>query len=143
MANYRMKDGQQLGLVTTLRGNMMHSFLDRLINLGLPRTFDLQCSTPSSFDELGTCRIRIHEQSMFPEDRCNEIGKLKGVNVCIRTSMKTNKETQNLLARVAVFPSVIFSFVMGRKDVNVASDMCIGCVTHACILLFCFFFPAK
>ncbi|WCJ31011.1 50S ribosomal protein L5 [Euphorbia peplus] len=79
---------------------MMRSFLDRLINLELPRTFDLQCSTPSSFDGHRNYRIRIQRQNMFPEDRYDEIGKLKGVNVCIKTSMKTNEETQNLLAFV-------------------------------------------
>ncbi|XP_065859740.1 large ribosomal subunit protein uL5c-like [Euphorbia lathyris] len=102
MANYRMHDGQRLGLIVTLRGNVMYSFLDRLINLGLPRTFDLQGVTPSSFDGHGNYRIRIHEQSMFPEDRYDAIGKLKGVNVSITTSAKTNEETQNLLAFVGM-----------------------------------------
>ncbi|KAH9732500.1 50S ribosomal protein L5 [Citrus sinensis] len=77
---------------------MMYSFLDRLINLGLPRTRDFQGVNPNSFDGHGNYSIGVKEQSVFPEIRYDALGKPKGIDVCITTTAKTDKEGQRLLA---------------------------------------------
>lgn len=76
----------------------MYSFLDRLINLGLPRTRDFQGVTPNSFDGHGNFSIGIREQSVFPEVKFDAIGKPRGMDVCITTTAKTDQESQRLLA---------------------------------------------
>ncbi|XP_043718153.1 50S ribosomal protein L5, chloroplastic [Telopea speciosissima] len=77
---------------------MMYSFLDRLINLALPRTRDFQGVNPNSFDGHGNYSIGIREQSVFPEIRFDAISKPRGMDVCITTTAKTDKEGQKLLA---------------------------------------------
>ena len=76
----------------------MYSFLDRLINLGLPRTRDFQGLNPYSFDGHGNYSIGIRDQSVFPEIRFDAIGKLRGMDVCVTTTAKTDQEGQRLLA---------------------------------------------
>lgn len=77
---------------------VMYSFLDRLINLGLPRTRDFQGVNPNSFDGYGNYSIGMREQSVFPEIRFDALGKPRGMDVCITTTAKTDKEGQRLLA---------------------------------------------
>ncbi|KAJ4954454.1 hypothetical protein NE237_011237 [Protea cynaroides] len=98
IATFKLREGQPIGLAVTLRGNMMYSFLDRLINLALPRTRDFQGVNPNSFDGHGNYSIGIREQSVFPEIRYDAIGKPRGMDVCITTTAKTDKEAQRLLA---------------------------------------------
>lgn len=76
----------------------MYSFLDRLINLGLPRTRDFQGVNPNSFDGNGNYSIGIREQSVFPEIIFDALGKGRGMDVCITTTAKTDQEAQRLLA---------------------------------------------
>ncbi|OMO72937.1 Ribosomal protein L5 [Corchorus olitorius] len=77
----------------------MYSFLDRLINLGLPRTMDFTgVMNPNSFDGHGNYSIGIREHSVFPEIRFDALGKPRGMDVCITTTTNTNKEGHNLLA---------------------------------------------
>ncbi|ONI23219.1 hypothetical protein PRUPE_2G175800 [Prunus persica] len=97
LATFKIREGQPLGIAVTLRGNVMYSFLDRLINLGLPRTRDFQGLNPNSFDGNGNYAVGIKEQSVFPEIRF-DLGKGRGMDVCIRTTAKTDKEAQTLLA---------------------------------------------
>lgn len=75
----------------------MYSFLDRLINLGLPRTRDFQGVNPNSFDGHGNYSIGFRDQSMFPEIRYEALGKQRGMDVCITTTAKTDKEAHRLL----------------------------------------------
>ncbi|KAL9430232.1 hypothetical protein AB3S75_025589 [Citrus x aurantiifolia] len=98
IATFKIREGEPLGIAVTLRGNMMYSFLDRLINLGLPRTRDFQGVNPNSFDGHGNYSIGVKEQSVFPEIRYDALGKPKGMDVCITTTAKTDKEGQRLLA---------------------------------------------
>ncbi|XP_040988460.1 50S ribosomal protein L5, chloroplastic [Juglans microcarpa x Juglans regia] len=98
IATFKIREGQPLGIAATLRGNVMYSFLDRLINLGLPRTRDFQGVNPNSFDGHGNYGIGIREQSVFPEIRFDALGKQKGMDVCITTTAKTDQEAQRLLA---------------------------------------------
>lgn len=98
IATFKIREGQPLGIAVTLRGNVMYSFLDRLINLGLPRTRDFQGVNPSSFDGHGNYSVGIKDQSVFPEVRFDALGKPRGMDVCIATTAKTDKEGQRLLA---------------------------------------------
>ncbi|KAK9103720.1 hypothetical protein Sjap_020974 [Stephania japonica] len=98
LATFKLREGQTVGIAVTLRGNIMYAFLDRLINLGLPRTRDFQGVNPNSFDGHGNYSIGIRDQSVFPEIRFDALGKPKGMDVCITTTAKTDKEGHKLLA---------------------------------------------
>lgn len=76
----------------------MYSFLDRLINLGLPRTRDFQGVNPNSFDGHGNFSVGIRDQGVFPELAYDALGKQRGMDVCITTTANTDKEGQSLLA---------------------------------------------
>lgn len=76
----------------------MYSFLDRLINLGLPRARDFQGVNPNSFDGHGNFSIGLRDQSVFPEIRYEALGRQRGMDVCITTTAKTDNEGQRLLA---------------------------------------------
>ncbi|KAG6749553.1 hypothetical protein POTOM_046605 [Populus tomentosa] len=77
---------------------MMYSFLDRLVNLGLPRTRDFQGGTPNSFNRQGNYSIGISDQSVFPEINFDAVGKPRGMDVCITTTANTDQEAQRLLS---------------------------------------------
>ncbi|CAA0820747.1 50S ribosomal protein L5- chloroplastic [Striga hermonthica] len=98
IATFKIREGQPLGIACTLRGKVMYSFLDRLINLGLPRTRDFQGVSPSSFDGNGNYSLGIREQSVFPELGYDLYGKPRGMDVCITTTANTDKEAYKLLA---------------------------------------------
>ncbi|KAJ8900610.1 hypothetical protein K2173_025387 [Erythroxylum novogranatense] len=98
IATFKIREGQPLGIAVTLRGNVMYSFLDRLINLGLPRARDFQGLSPNSFDGHGNYSIGIREQSVFPEIRFDVLGKPRGMDVCIATTANTDREGQRMLA---------------------------------------------
>ncbi|CAN4121566.1 unnamed protein product [Withania somnifera] len=98
IATFKIREGQPLGIAVTLRGNVMYSFLDRLINLGLPRTRDFQGVNPNSFDGHGNYSIGFREQSVFPELSYDALGKPRGMDVCISTTAETDKEAHRLLA---------------------------------------------
>ncbi|XP_039134632.1 50S ribosomal protein L5, chloroplastic [Dioscorea cayenensis subsp. rotundata] len=98
IAAFKLREGTTVGIAVTLRGNVMYSFLDRLINLGLPRTRDFQGLNPNSFDGHGNYSIGMRDQSVFPEIRYEAIGKQRGMDVCITTTAKTDKEAQRLLS---------------------------------------------
>lgn len=94
----------------------MFSFLDRLINLGLPRTRDFQGVTPNSFDGHGNYSIGIRDQSVFPEIQYDALGKPKGMDVCITTTAKTDQEGQRLLALMGMpFRETSGTGVLPRK----------------------------
>ncbi|KAK4483493.1 hypothetical protein RD792_010689 [Penstemon davidsonii] len=98
IATFKIREDQPLGIAVTLRGNVMYSFLDRLINLGLPRTRDFQGVSPNSFDGNGNYSVGLREQSVFPEISYDVLGKPRGMDVCIATTANTDKEAQKLLA---------------------------------------------
>ncbi|CAK9156728.1 unnamed protein product [Ilex paraguariensis] len=98
IATFKIREDQPLGIAVTLRGNVMYSFLDRLINLGLPRTRDFQGVSPNSFDGHGNYSIGFREQSVFPEISFDALGKPRGMDVCITTTAETDKEAHKLLA---------------------------------------------
>lgn len=81
---------------------VMYWFLDRLINLGFPRTRDFQGVNPNSFDGHGNYSIGMRDQSVFPEIRYEALGKQNGMDVCITTTAKTDNEAQRLLAMLGM-----------------------------------------
>ncbi|KAJ7951185.1 50S ribosomal protein L5, chloroplastic [Quillaja saponaria] len=98
VATFKIREGQPLGIAVTLRGSTMYAFLDRLVNLGFPRTRDFQGVNANSFDGHGNYSVGIREQSVFPEIRYDALGKPRGMDVCIVTTAKTDQEAQKLLA---------------------------------------------
>lgn len=98
IATFKLREGQTVGIAVTLRGNMMYAFLDRLINLGLPRTRDFQGLNPNSFDGHGNYSIGMREQSVFPEIKYDALDRARGMDVCITTTANTDNEAQRLLA---------------------------------------------
>ncbi|CAN1157305.1 50S ribosomal protein L5, chloroplastic, partial [Linum perenne] len=98
VATFKIREGQPLGIAVTLRGTVMYAFLDRLINLGLPRTRDFQGLNPNSFDGHGNYSIGIQEQGVFPEIKFDLAGKPRGMDVCITTTANTDQEAHKLLA---------------------------------------------
>ncbi|KAL3536778.1 hypothetical protein ACH5RR_000144 [Cinchona calisaya] len=98
IATFKIREGQPLGIAVTLRGSVMYAFLDRLINLGLPRTRDFQGVSQNSFDGHGNYSIGFRDQTVFPELSYDALGKPRGMDVCIVTTANTDNEAQKLLA---------------------------------------------
>eukprot|EP00250_Pteridium_aquilinum_P033354 c5496_g1_i1 orf=420-1277(-) len=97
IAGFKIRQGLPVGIAVTLRGELMYSFLDRLLNLVLPRTRDFLGVSPYSFDGKGNYNLGLKEQGVFPEIRFDNIDKPRGMDISIVTSAKTDKEGQKLL----------------------------------------------
>ena len=98
VANFKIREGMSIGCKTTLRGDKMYNFLDRLINLALPRVRDFRGVPSSSFDGRGNYALGIKEQLIFPEIEYDKIDKVRGMDVIIVTTAKTDEEARELLA---------------------------------------------
>uniref|UniRef100_UPI0030032ABD ribosomal protein L5 n=1 Tax=Prototheca lentecrescens TaxID=2836214 RepID=UPI0030032ABD len=97
IAGFKIRKNMPVGLFVTLRGRLMYSFLDRLINIILPRIRDFQGIDPKSFDGHGNITIGLKEQLMFPEIQYNDIQQLRGMDISIITTAKKDKLALNLL----------------------------------------------
>ena len=97
IANFKIREGQAIGCKTTLRGDKMYEFLDRLINLALPRVRDFRGVNPNSFDGRGNYALGIKEQLIFPEIEYDKVDKVRGMDVIIVTTAKTDEEARELL----------------------------------------------
>lgn len=97
VANFKIREGMAIGCKTTLRGDKMYDFLDRLVNLALPRVRDFRGVSPDSFDGRGNYALGIKEQIIFPEIEYDKIDKIKGMDVIIVTTAKTDEEARELL----------------------------------------------
>ena len=97
VANFKVREGMQIGCKTTLRGEKMYNFLDRLINLALPRVRDFRGVNPNAFDGRGNYALGIREQLIFPEIEYDKIDKLRGLEVTVVSSAKTDEEARRLL----------------------------------------------
>nr|YP_007317204.1 ribosomal protein L5 [Monomorphina aenigmatica]AFZ88806.1 ribosomal protein L5 [Monomorphina aenigmatica] len=102
IASFKVKENMPVGICLTLRGDKMYSFLDRLVNLALPRIRDFQGISNKSFDGSGNYSFGLSEQLMFPEVDFDKIVKVKGMDICIVTSSKTDKEAQFLLKELGM-----------------------------------------
>lgn len=97
IANFKIREGLAIGCKTTLRGEKMYEFLDRLVNLALPRVRDFRGVNPNGFDGRGNYALGIKEQLIFPEVEYDKIDKVRGMDVIIVTTAKTDEEARELL----------------------------------------------
>lgn len=97
IAAFKLRAGMPIGLKVTLRGDRMYHFLDKLINVVLPRIREFRGISPDAFDGYGNYTLGLKEQSVFPELNYDEIDKLRGIEIVIVTSAKTDEEGKHLL----------------------------------------------
>ena len=100
VANFKLREGQVVGVKVTLRGDRMWEFLDRLFNVALPRVRDFHGINPNSFDGRGNYALGVKEQLIFPEIEYDKIDKIRGMDICICTTAKTDEEAKELLTMV-------------------------------------------
>jgi len=98
IAIFKLREGQSIGAKVTLRNNRMWDFIDRLINIVLPRQRDFQGISPDAFDGRGNYTIGLREQLVFPEINYDKIDKIRGMEVTIVTTAQTDEEARRLLA---------------------------------------------
>ncbi len=99
IANFKIREGMQIGCKVTLRGERMYEFLDRLVNLALPRVRDFRGVNPNAFDGRGNYALGIKEQIIFPEIEYDKIDKVRGMDVIIVTTARTDEEARELLTQ--------------------------------------------
>jgi large subunit ribosomal protein L5 len=97
IANFKLREGRQIGVKVTLRGERMWSFLDRLMNVALPRVRDFRGISPNAFDGRGNYTLGLREQLVFPEIDYDKIDKIRGLEVSIVTSAETDEQGRELL----------------------------------------------
>ena len=97
IANFKIREGMALGVSVTLRNKIMYEFLDRLINIAIPRIRDFRGLNKKSFDGNGNYSLGIKEQIVFPEINYDKIDKVRGLNITICTNAKSNQEALELL----------------------------------------------
>ena len=99
VANFKIRAGMAIGCKVTLRGEKMYEFLDRLVNLALPRVRDFRGVSADSFDGRGNYALGIKEQIIFPEIEYDKVDKVRGMDVIIVTTAKTDEEARELLTQ--------------------------------------------
>ena len=99
IANFKIREGMPIGCKVTLRGEKMYEFLDRLVNLALPRVRDFRGVNPDSFDGRGNYALGIKEQIIFPEIEYDKVDKVRGMDVIFVTTAKTDEEARELLTQ--------------------------------------------
>ncbi|MDR1805848.1 MAG: 50S ribosomal protein L5 [Clostridium sp.] len=97
VANFKLREGMNIGAKVTLRGERMYEFLDRLFNLALPRVRDFRGINPNSFDGRGNYSMGVKEQLIFPEIDYDKIDKIRGMDICFVTTANTDEEARELL----------------------------------------------
>ena len=98
IANYKLREGMPIGCKVTLRRDRMYEFLDRLLNIALPRVRDFRGVSPKAFDGRGNYSLGIREQIIFPEVNYDSVDKILGLNITIVTSAQTDDESRRLLS---------------------------------------------
>ncbi len=102
IAGFRLRKGQPIGVKVTLRGDRMWAFLDRLINIALPRVRDFRGVSPNAFDGRGNYSLGLREQLVFPEIDYDKIDKVRGLQVTIVTTAETDEEAYKLLEKLGM-----------------------------------------
>jgi len=102
IAGFKVREGMPIGMTVTLRGERMYAFLDRLINLALPRIRDFQGISPKSFDGHGNYSLGVEEQLMFPEINYDKIEQVQGMDISIVTSCQKDEEGKALLVSLGM-----------------------------------------
>jgi large subunit ribosomal protein L5 len=102
IAAFKLREGMSIGAMVTLRGDRMYEFLDRLVNMALPRVRDFRGVSPKAFDGRGNYTIGLKDQLIFPEIDFGKIDKARGMNVCIVTTARTDEEARSLLRHLGM-----------------------------------------
>jgi large subunit ribosomal protein L5 len=102
IAAFKLREGMSIGCMATLRGDRMYEFLDRLMNVALPRVRDFRGVSAKSFDGRGNYTLGIRDQLIFPEIDYNKVEKIKGMNISITTTAKTDQEGLALLKQMGM-----------------------------------------
>lgn len=102
IASFKVREGHKIGCKVTLRGEKMYNFLDKLISVSLPRVRDFRGLSPHSFDGRGNYTIGIKEQLIFPEINFDEVEKVRGMDIVIVTTAKSDEEAYDLLEELGV-----------------------------------------
>ncbi|WP_009634244.1 50S ribosomal protein L5 [Synechocystis sp. PCC 7509] len=102
IAGFKIRQGMPVGLMVTLRGDRMYDFLDRLIGLSLPRIRDFRGISPKSFDGRGNYTLGVREQIIFPEVEYDSIDQVRGLDISIITTAKTDEEGRALLKEIGM-----------------------------------------
>lgn len=103
IANFKLREGMKLGAKVTLRGEKMYEFLDKLLSIALPRVRDFKGINDKAFDGRGNYSLGIKEQLIFPEIQYDKIEKVRGFDIVVVTTAKSNEEAKTLLSKVG-FP---------------------------------------
>ena len=98
VANFKIREGMAIGCKVTLRGEKMYEFVDRLVNLALPRVRDFRGVNPNAFDGRGNYALGIKEQLIFPEIEYDKVDKVRGMDIIFVTTAKTDEEARYLLS---------------------------------------------
>ena len=99
IANFKIREGMPIGCKVTLRGEKMYEFLDRLVNLALPRVRDFRGVNANGFDGRGNYSLGIKEQLIFPEIEYDKVDKVRGMDIIVVTTAETDEEARELLAQ--------------------------------------------
>jgi large subunit ribosomal protein L5 len=97
IANFKLRQGQSIGAMVTLRGDRAYEFLDRLMNIALPRVRDFKGVSPKAFDGKGNYTLGVREQIIFPEINYDNVEKIKGMNITVVTTARDDEEGRALL----------------------------------------------
>jgi len=97
IANFKLRQGQSIGAMVTLRGDRAYEFLDRLLNIALPRVRDFKGVSPKAFDGKGNYTLGVKEQIIFPEINYDKVEKIKGLNITVVTTARNDEEGRALL----------------------------------------------
>ena len=102
IATFKVRKDMDVGAMVTLRGNVMYEFLDRLVNVAMPRIKDFRGANPNAFDGHGNYSLGVTEQIIFPEIDYDKIERVSGMNIAVVTTAKTDQEARSLLARLGM-----------------------------------------
>ena len=102
IAQFKLREGQSIGCMVTLRGDQMYEFFDRLVNVALPRVRDFRGVSSKSFDGRGNYTLGVKDQLIFPEIDYSKVDKTKGMNICITTTARTDAEGLALLKQMGM-----------------------------------------
>jgi len=102
ISNFKLREGMPIGCAVTLRREVMYEFLDRLVNIAMPRIRDFRGISPKSFDGRGNYNLGLKEQLIFPEIDLDKVDKVRGMNIAITTTAQTDDEARTLLAEMGM-----------------------------------------
>ncbi|MBQ7235982.1 MAG: 50S ribosomal protein L5 [Clostridia bacterium] len=102
VANFKVREGQSVGMKVTLRGTRMYEFFDKFISIALPRVRDFRGVSKKSFDGRGNYSMGVKEQLIFPEISYDQVEKVRGFDICITTTANTDEEARELLAMLGM-----------------------------------------